>query len=301
MFEFSATPASLATKKIALTAAAVVLGGSLGGYAIHEHNTAQDLTAKNQQTTAQLNDTKKELSDLTSKVNMLVARADTAPAPAAAPASDTAQPARSAHASTARPAAGVRREDPRYKKLQAQIDAQGKAIEDTRTALAGTQGDLVNTRTELSGSIAHTHEELVLLQKKGERNYAEFDISKTKDFQHKGPLGIRLKKANVKHQYADLELIVDDRNLSQKHINLYQPAMFYIPDSPQPVEIVINGISKDHIHGYISSSKYGKSELASMQAANEAAAPAAQNPDSGPVATAAAQPAPRKKLTVSPQ
>jgi hypothetical protein len=298
MFEFSAAPASLATKKIALIAAAVVLGGSLGGYAIHEHNTAQDLAAKNQQAAAQLNDTKKELSDLTSKVNMLVARADTPPV---APAPDTAATTRPARPSAPRPAPGVH-QDSRYKKLQAQIDAQGKAIEDTRTALAGTQGDLVNTRTELSGSIAHTHEELVLLQKKGERNYAEFDISKAKDFQHKGPLGIRLKKANVKHQYADLELIVDDRNLSQKHINLYQPAMFYTPDSPQPVEIVINGISKDHIHGYISSSKYGKAELASMQAANEAAAaPAAQNPDSGPVATAATPPAPRKKLTVSPQ
>jgi hypothetical protein len=299
MFEFSAAPASLATKKIALTAAAVVLGGSLGGYAIHEHNTAQDLTAKNQQTTAQLNDTKKELNDLTSKVNLLVARADTQPA---APAPDTVPAARSARPSAPRPAAGVHRPDSRYKKLQDQLDAQGKAIQDTQNALAGTQGDLVNTRTELTGSIAHTHDELVLLEKKGERNYAEFDISKSKDFQHKGPLGIRLKKANVKHQYADLELIVDDRNLSQKHINLYQPAMFYIPDSPQPVEIVINGISKDHIHGYISSSKYGKSELASMQAANDAAsAPAAQNPDSGPVATATAAPAPRKKLTVSPQ
>jgi hypothetical protein len=33
---------------------------------------------------------------------------------------------------------------------------------------------------------------------------------------HEGPFGIRLKKANSKHQYADLELMVDDRNLSQK-------------------------------------------------------------------------------------
>jgi hypothetical protein len=40
--------------------------------------------------------------------------------------------------------------------------------------------------------------------------------------------------------------------------------MFYMPDSPQPVEIVINDISKDHIHGYVSTSKYRQSELASM-------------------------------------
>ena len=297
MFEFSASPASLATKKIAIAAAAVVLGGSLGGYAIHEHNTAQSLADKNQQTTAQLNDTKKELSDLTSKVNMLVARADTQPATAP----EAALPARTTRPSASRPASGVHHPDSRYKKLQEQLDAQGKAIQDTQNALAGTQSDLVNTRTTLTGSIAHTHDELVLLEKKGERNYAEFDIDKSKEFQHKGPLGIRLKKANVKHQYADLELIVDDRNLSQKHINLYQPAMFYTPDSSQPVEIVINGISKDHIHGYISSSKYGKSELASMQAANDAAAQATANPDSGPVTAAAVQPPARKRLTVTPQ
>jgi hypothetical protein len=294
MFEFSASPASLATKKIGITAAAVVLGGSLGGYAIHEHNTARALADKNQQTTAQLNDTQKELSDLTSKVNMLVARADTAPAPAA-PQGDV-QAARPSRPSATHPAG--RREDPRYKKLQAQIDAQGKALEDARNAL---QSDLANTRTELTGSIARTHDELVVLEKKGERNYAEFDISKSKEFQHKGPMGIRLKKANVKHQYADLELIVDDRNLSQKHINLYQPAMFYTPDSPQPVEIVINGITKDHIHGYVSSPKYGKAELASMQAANDAAsAQAASGPDGAPVASSS-QAAPRKKLTVTPQ
>lgn len=49
---------------------------------------------------------------------------------------------------------------------------------------------------------------------------------------------------------------MDDRNLSQKHVNLYQPVMFNTPDSPQPVEVVINDIGKDHIHGYASAPKY---------------------------------------------
>ena len=64
--------------------------------------------------------------------------------------------------------------------MQSQLDAQNKAIEDTRTELASTQGDLSNTRTELTGSIARTHDELVLLEKKGERSYYEFDIDRTK-------------------------------------------------------------------------------------------------------------------------
>jgi hypothetical protein len=268
MFEFSSVP----QKHVVAYAAILALGGTLGGYAIHEHHTAQNLAAKNGQTTAALNETRQELVDLTTKVNMLVARSE-------APASPSASAAVVTHARPAAPR--VHREDPHFKKLQSQIDAQGKAIDETRT-------DLVNARTELTGSIAHTHDELVLLQKRGERNYTEFDISKSKQFVHKGPFGVRLKKANVKHQYADLELIVDDRNLSQKHVNLYQPVMFYTPDSPQPVEVVINDVSKDHIHGYISAPKYRNSELASMSNAP-------QDPDQGPVSSNE-QPAPRKKL-----
>jgi len=111
---------------------------------------------------------------------------------------------------------------------------------------------------------------------------------KSKQFKREGPLEIRLKKANNKHQYADLELMVDDRNLSQKHVNLYQPVMFYTPDSPQAVEIVINEVSKDHIHGYVSAPKYRKSELAAMAAPADGAAPAQGD--------SAESPAPRKKL-----
>jgi hypothetical protein len=243
--------------RFAAYAVVVVLGGALGGYAIHEHSTAQNLAANNAQANAALSTTQHQLSDLTAKVNALATRAEAQPAPPA--------PAAQVASGSARPAAGRRlREDPRYKKLQSQLDAQGKAIEQTRNDLVGTQGDLVNTRTELTGSIAHTHDELVLLQKRGERNYAEFDLSKSKDFKREGPMELRLKKANSKHQFADLDLMVDDRNLSQKHVNLYQPVMFYTPDSPQPVEVVINDIGKDHIHGYVSAPKYRQSELASM-------------------------------------
>lgn len=140
----------------------------------------------------------------------------------------------------------------------------------------------------------------MLLQKKGERNYTEFDLTKSKQFKREGPFAIRLKKANDKHQYADLELMVDDRNLSQKHVNLYQPVMFSTPDSPQPVEVVINEISKDHIRGYVSASKYRRSELASTSDASDNAA---QGPNQGPSpnqapANSNQQPAPRQKLPV---
>ena len=263
----------MANKHIVVYAAIVALGGALGGYAIHEQHAAQNLSQQNVQTTAELNGARHQLNDLSAKVDMLAARETQA----AQPAPPAQQPAQGS--SGRRPTAAHRlREDPRFKKLQSQIDEQGKAIDQTRSELAGTQGDLANTRTELSGNIAHTHDELVLLEKKGERNFAEFDLSKSKQFRREGPLSLRLKKANSKHQYADLELIVDDRNLQQKHVNLYQPVMFSTPDSPQPVQIVINSIGADHIHGYVSAPKYRQSELAT--ASNTADNPA-QNQNQG--------------------
>lgn len=85
---------------------------------------------------------------------------------------------------------------------------------------------------------------------------------------------------------------MDDRNLSQKHVNLYQPVMFNTPDSPQPVEVVINDIGKDHIYGYPSAPKYRQSELASM---SNAAENDASNPAQG-TTNSNEQPAPREKL-----
>jgi uncharacterized coiled-coil protein SlyX len=259
MFEEQSTHAAGWKAMAALGAVAMMGLGGLGIYAEHEHRAAAQATTQTEQMSAALSSTRSEIDELNSKINTLNSLVA---------ASNEQQQAAPARVVSTAPKAVVHRkagEDSRYKKLQSQVDAQGKAIDDTRS-------DLSNTRTELTGSIARTHDELVLLQKKGERNYYEFDVAKSKQFNFDGPVGIRLKKANVKHDYADLELMIDDRSLSQKHVNIYQPVMFYTPDIPQPIELVINSVTKDHIRGYISSPKYRQSELASMQTANAGAA-----------------------------
>lgn len=279
-------------KRVVPIVAAVVIGGAGLGYAVHEHSNAQDLATQNQQVTSQLNATHSQLDALSAKVNDMVQANEAAKAAQAAQAAQ----AQLETAGGRRPAGHRVVVDSRYKKLQSQLDAQGKAIDAARADLANTQNDLVNTRTTLTGSIAHTHDELVVLEKKGERNYFEFDLTKSKDYKRLGPISISLRKANEKHQYADLQLMVDDRNLTQKHVNLYQPTMYYQPDSPQPIEIVINEVSKNHIHGYISAPKYRQSELTAMSNANANPAQGQdqvqgqaqgqgqpQNPDSQPV------------------
>ena len=81
--DFSSLQQTPAPKRVAAYVAIVVLGGAMGVYAIHEHHTAKDLTAQNEQMTAALNANRSELSDLTAKVNTLASRSETQSAPSA--------------------------------------------------------------------------------------------------------------------------------------------------------------------------------------------------------------------------
>jgi hypothetical protein len=274
-----------------IAAVVVAVGGA--GYAVHEHHAAQQAAADSQQASAELAQTRSQLNELTAKVSELSTRAEAQQA-AAQQTAPTAVPTPAAGAGATNRVAvkprASRVPDRRLTRLQAQLDAQGKAIEETR-------GDLVSAKTELTGSIAKTHDELVVLEKRGERNYYEFDLDRSKAFAHEGPMGVSLRKANVKHQYADLELMVEDRDLTQKHVNLNQPVMFYQSDSEQPIQVVVNDITKDHIHGYVSAPKYRKSELASMSDAGANSANAQAQPDPDGV-VGDTQATPRKKLTV---
>jgi hypothetical protein len=214
--------------------------GALLFYAVHERGVASRLSAQNAAATTQLKDMQTQVAALAAKVDSTIA---------------TRPPVLANQPLARKPAVSHQKPDPHWRKLQTQLDAQGQAIESTRQELAGA-------RSELQGSIAKTHDELVALERKGERNYFEFDLDKSKNFRPEGPVSVSLRKANTKHQYADLELLVDDRQLSKKHLNLYEPAIFYPAGDRQPVELVINGITKDHIHGYISAAKYNAAEIA---------------------------------------
>ena len=252
------------------------------GYAWHERGVSAQLSAQNAQISTTLDQTRNQMDALNSRLNQL----SQAQAQQQAAAAEKQSAARSAIAvkSNHKSAHAARHDDPRWKQFQAKLDEQQKAIDATRQDLAGT-------RTELSGSIASTHEELVALERKGQRKYYEFDLDKSKQFSSQGPVGIRLKKANTKSQYADLELMVDDAKLTQKHVNLLQPVVFYAAEGGRPVELVINKVTKDHVHGYVSEPKYRQSELASATA----------NPNAAPSATTASATAPQRQKLELPK
>lgn len=215
------------------------------GYTVHQHYQVKQISAQNDQVIASLNDTRAQMLALAAKIDSLSAPPAAQPVQAKAPSAVRSRPKPARHNGN----------DVRFTRFQSQLDAQGSAI-------ASTRQELVSTRQNLESGIARTHEELVVLQKKGERSYFEFDLDKTKQFQRTGPVAISLRKANTKHMYADLEIRVEDAQVSQKHVNLFQPVVFYAGEQGRPVELVINSIRHDHIHGYISAPRYSAAELA---------------------------------------
>lgn len=261
------------------------------GFIVQQQKVANHLSARNEELTASLTQTKGQVQTLSSELNTLQTQ-------------QAEQAERERVEKAARHAAAVRREhlrrqaaakkvvnkdDPRWKQMQAELAAHQKAIASNQKDLANTrselQGNLDSAKAELNGSIAKTHAELVELERKGERSYFEFDMFKAKRFQRVGPIEVSLRRTNARHQFCNFHVIVNDRELVKKHINVYEPVVFYTEQNGQPLQLVINSISKNHMHGYVSAPKYQGSR---MSAANSAAA---QVTGAGGAGAVAGQPA----------
>jgi hypothetical protein len=223
------------------------------------------LTAEQSTANATIGDLQGQVSTLSGKLNDMAAAQQAAAQAAAEKASQQAANGTKAAAKRATAA------DKRYKELQSKLEDQQKQLKDTQDLVAKNQsdieGNLNNTRDELNGSIARTHEELVALEKKGERSYFEFDLAKSKQFQRIGPLTLSLRKADTKHKSYDMQMIVDDNHLTKKNVNLYEPIWIHSEKEGQPVQVVVNRIDKNLVHGYINAPKYKASELAATPAA----------------------------------
>src|SRR5881392_1278392 len=243
---------------VAVIALVVVTGIALG-YGYRQQILVGHLTAQQSMSNATIGEMQGQLSAVTAKLNDMTA------------AQQAAEQAK-AHAVATKAASGKKgpSESKRLKELQARIDDQQKELKETQDLVAKNradlEGSLSSTKDELNGSIAKTHEDLVTLQKRGERNYFEFDLTKSKQFQRFGPLTLSLRRTDAKHANYDLSMVVDDNRLDKKHVNLYEPIWIHSETGGQPVQIVVNKIGRNTAHGYISAPKYRESELASSTA-----------------------------------
>jgi len=134
-----------------------------------------------------------------------------------------------------------------------------------KTDVASTQADLAATKTQMtsmmgdegrmSGLIATTHDELVQLEHKGDRNYYEFTINKGAPAQNVGTIKLALKKVDPKKSKFTLAVSSDDKNIEKKDKNLDEPIQFYSGKTPALFEIVVNNVNKNQVTGYLSTPK----------------------------------------------
>ena len=252
--------------KTLATAGLVMILGSATGMSLysvsHERRQTAELAATNQSLTATIAKMESKLDEVSRKLAELQNQR-TAPV--------LPEPVRSTfripRPVATRPAAATRpADDSRLDQLRARINEQEQEIAGTKDQLQQTRADLRgrldSTRDELNGSIARTHDDLVALQKRGERNYYEFDADKSKQFQKVGPIRLSLRKADLKHKRYDVVLMVDDFEIQKKGVNLFEPVWVTVADRPQPLELVVSRLHKDQVGGYLSEPKYKTSELA---------------------------------------
>jgi len=152
-----------------------------------------------------------------------------------------------------------------------------KDIETTRNDLEATKGKLERANGDMgvmSGLIARNHDDLEDLKRRGERNYYEFTIPKTKTAQRVGPVQISLNKVDPKKSKYTMTVYADDKSIEKRDRTAGEPVQFYVKGSSRlsPYEVVVFDVGKNQITGYLSTPK----EAGSASAAPAGAAPASK-------------------------
>jgi hypothetical protein len=116
---------------------------------------------------------------------------------------------------------------------------------------------LVDVKTTLSAGIAKNSSELAELRKKGERDYFEFDISKSskQSIYRIADIQLLLLKTDVKKHKYNVAIQVDDNRLEKKDRNVNEPVQFLVGRDQLRYEVVVNAVDKDRIRGYVSAPK----------------------------------------------
>lgn len=163
-----------------------------------------------------------------------------------------------------------------------EVGGAKKDIADTRSDLEATKTKLERASGDMgvmSGLIARNRDDLEDLKRRGDRNYFEFTLTKSKSPQRVGPVQLNLSKVDPKKSKYTITVFVDDKTIEKKDKTAGEPVQFYAGHTRGiPYEIVVFDVGKNQATGYLSTPK-------------ESTAPA---PAAAPAATPAPAAAPAK-------
>ncbi|HYL85120.1 MAG TPA: hypothetical protein VE263_12865 [Candidatus Angelobacter sp.] len=163
-----------------------------------------------------------------------------------------------------------------------EVGGAKKDIESTKSDLEATKGRLdrsLGDMNVMSGLIARNKDDLDELRRRGDRNYYEFTIQKSKSAQRIGPVQVSLNKTDPKKSKYTITVVADDKTIEKKDKTSGEPVQFYVKGSSRmaPYEIVVFDVGKNQISGYLATPKDP-----GAPAPAPAAAPAATTPTAKP-------------------
>ena len=136
--------------------------------------------------------------------------------------------------------------------VKTNLSATQAELQKTIAALKSTQGDL----GVQSGLIATNGNELAALKLRGERNYTDIKLGKTKKPVKFADITLMLKNVDPKKNKYTVEVMADDKLTEKKDKNINEPVQFYTAKGGHiPYELVINQVNKNEIVGYLATPK----------------------------------------------
>src|SRR5271157_5036311 len=144
------------------------------------------------------------------------------------------------------------------------IEATKSDLEATKSKLERSMGDM----NVMSGLIAHNHDDLEELRRRGDRNYYEFTLQRAKTPERVGPVQMSLNKTDPKKSKYTMTVLADDKSIEKKDKTAGEPVQFYVKGSTHmfPYEIVVFDVGKSQVTGYLSTPKSAATTAASNTA-----------------------------------
>ncbi len=160
----------------------------------------------------------------------------------------------------------------RLKEQGLQIGEVSGEVAGVKGEVAGVKGDVGTVRTDLettkgkldraigdlgqqSGLIARTRDDLEYLKHKGDRNYYEFTLNRSKGSTPVSTVSLQLKKTDPKRGKFTLNVIADDRTIEKKDRTVFEPLQFYTGRDRLLYELVVFTVEKNKVSGYLSTPK----------------------------------------------
>jgi len=283
-YESTGTPRWVTILLILMMAGIVVLG--IAGYSA-QTRISQDLARQQEQNkilTAQLDQANTRIADIKSKVEITTQRmgltqSELAQAKSRAEAIRKEQ--QTSDQKLTEEITQVQKEsNEKIGAVATEVGGAKKDIEATKTDLEATKGKLdrsLGDMNVMSGLIAHNKDDLDELRRRGDRNYYEFTLQRSKNAQRVGPVQMSLNRTDPKKAKYTLTVVADDKTIEKKDKTSGEPVQFYVKGSARmaPYEIVVFDVGKNQITGYLATPKDG----------GGAAAPAAATPASAATPT----------------